>query len=153
MVRDGDTGLPRKIELSLVGDDQGFFTLETIGHDKSGVLSAMLKTADDVIIDREAEVRLNFYLLTLFFFILHLFPIFPILLPRPFHIVDNVRKLLPCFKLEEIVLSHAVKHPRKLAKKSGILFARLVAQDVFLVTQQERNGFQAFHANFSQFFL
>ena len=45
-----------QIDLSLVGDDEGFFSLESSGHDEDGVLTAMLKTAADVVIDRETEV-------------------------------------------------------------------------------------------------
>ena len=40
-----------------MGDDQGFFSLESDGHDEDGVLTAMLNTAADVVIDREMEVR------------------------------------------------------------------------------------------------
>ena len=39
-----------------MGDDEGFFSLESSGHDEDGVLTAMLKTAADVVIDRETEV-------------------------------------------------------------------------------------------------
>ena len=42
-----------------MGDDEGFFALESSGHDESGVLTAMLKTAADVVIDREAEAILS----------------------------------------------------------------------------------------------
>ena len=36
LVRDGDTGFPREIELSLVGDREGFFELDVGGHDETG---------------------------------------------------------------------------------------------------------------------
>ena len=42
-----------------MGDDEGFFSLESSGHDEDGVLTAMLKTAADVVIDRETEAILS----------------------------------------------------------------------------------------------
>lgn len=41
-VRDGDTGIPRKIELEILGDSENFFELEVFGHSPDGVLSASL---------------------------------------------------------------------------------------------------------------
>ena len=41
-VRDGDTGIPRKIELQILGDSENFFQLEVFGHSPDGVLSAAL---------------------------------------------------------------------------------------------------------------
>ena len=53
-MRDGDTGIPRKIELEILGDSENFFELEVFGHSSDGVLSASL-------------VSLNLKFLKLFF--------------------------------------------------------------------------------------
>ena len=60
LVRDGDTGLPRNIDLSIVGDDEGFFFIDTsAGHDESGLLKAVLRSSNDNFIDRERQSVLN----------------------------------------------------------------------------------------------
>lgn len=59
LARDGDSGLPRNLELSLEGDTQGFFALDISGHDDQGVLSATLRVAEGAVIDREKEVILS----------------------------------------------------------------------------------------------
>ena len=51
-VRDGDTGIPRPVELSLVGDKLQYFSLVTRGISPDGTLTASLVTSDNVI-DRE----------------------------------------------------------------------------------------------------
>ena len=52
-VRDGDTGIPRKLDLSIVGDTENFFELENLGHSEDGILSASLKKTSGNILDRE----------------------------------------------------------------------------------------------------
>jgi hypothetical protein len=52
-VRDGDTGIPRKLDLSSVGDTENFFELENLGHSEDGILSASLKKTSGNILDRE----------------------------------------------------------------------------------------------------
>ena len=52
-VRDGDTGIPRKIDLEILGDRENFFELEIFGHSPEGVLSASLKKSEGTILDRE----------------------------------------------------------------------------------------------------
>ena len=51
-VRDGDTGRPRPVELSLAGDGLGYFTLVQTSLTADGILTAALTTTDNVI-DRE----------------------------------------------------------------------------------------------------
>ncbi len=53
-VRDGDTGIPRKIALDIIGDTDNFFELEDHGHSPEGVLMASLKKTADNILDRES---------------------------------------------------------------------------------------------------
>ncbi len=61
LASDGDSGAPRKLELSLVGDEQGFFVIDTAeGHDENGVARATIVTAPESNIDREAEVRRDY---------------------------------------------------------------------------------------------
>ena len=55
-VRDGDTGIPRNIDLSIIGDTENFFELEEHGHSEDGILSASLKKTSGNILDRELEV-------------------------------------------------------------------------------------------------
>ena len=52
-MRDGDTGIPRKLDLSIVGDTENFFELENLGHSEDGILSASLKKTSGNILDRE----------------------------------------------------------------------------------------------------
>ena len=56
-MRDGDTGLPRDIDLSLLGDNLEFFVLdyERGSKDEEGVITATLRTSENNI-DREMEV-------------------------------------------------------------------------------------------------
>ena len=56
-VRDGDTGIPRKLDLSIVGDTENFFELENLGHSEDGILSASLKKTSGNTLDRELPVR------------------------------------------------------------------------------------------------
>ena len=58
LVRDGDTGKPRNIDVSLVGDVQKFFEIDVKGHDEKGVLSAALVKSQDTTLDREIEASL-----------------------------------------------------------------------------------------------
>ena len=58
-VRDGDTGIPRKLDLSIVGDTENFFELENLGHSEDGILSASLKKTSGNTLDRELPVRLG----------------------------------------------------------------------------------------------
>ena len=51
-MRDGDTGRPRPVELSLAGDTLGYFTLVQTSLTADGILTAALTTTDNVI-DRE----------------------------------------------------------------------------------------------------
>ena len=63
-VRDGDTGKPRKIELSIIGDNLGFFTLEDEKYDEStGRMTAWLTKSKDNILDREHPVSEIKYLI------------------------------------------------------------------------------------------
>ena len=55
-VRDGDTGIPRKINLEILGDREKFFELDVHGHSDEGVLSASLLKTDGTILDRELPV-------------------------------------------------------------------------------------------------
>lgn len=57
-VRDGDTGIPRDLELSIVGDKLGYFELENPSQNESGVLTAVLQTSG-TLIDRENREILN----------------------------------------------------------------------------------------------
>ena len=56
-VRDGDTGIPRKLDLSIVGDTENFFELENLGHSEDGILSASLKKTSGNTLDRELPVK------------------------------------------------------------------------------------------------
>ena len=56
-MRDGDTGIPRKLDLSIVGDTENFFELENLGHSEDGILSASLKKTSGNTLDRELPVR------------------------------------------------------------------------------------------------
>ena len=56
-VRDGDTGIPRKLDLSIVGDTENFFELENLKHSEDGILSASLKKTSGNTLDRELPVR------------------------------------------------------------------------------------------------
>ena len=56
LVRDGDTGKPRKIDVGLVGDVQNFFDVDVKGHDENGVLSAAIVKSEQTTLDREIEV-------------------------------------------------------------------------------------------------
>ena len=57
-VRDGDTGKPRKIELSIIGDRQGFFVLEDEKYEeKTGIMTAWLTKSNRNALDRENPVR------------------------------------------------------------------------------------------------
>ena len=58
LVRDGDTGKPRNIDVSLVGDVKMFFDIDVKGHDEKGVLSAALVKSQDTTLDREIEASL-----------------------------------------------------------------------------------------------
>ena len=56
-VRDGDTGKPRRIELSIVGDTLGFFSLEDEKYDEtSGRMTAWLTKSRETTLDRENPV-------------------------------------------------------------------------------------------------
>ena len=53
-VRDGDTGKPRKIDLTIIGDNLGFFALEDEKYDEeTGIMTAWLTKSKDNILDRE----------------------------------------------------------------------------------------------------
>ncbi len=52
-VRDGDTGIPRNIDLSIVGDVEDFFELEILNQSPEGILSASLKKSQGTVLDRE----------------------------------------------------------------------------------------------------
>ena len=56
-VRDGDTGIPRNLNLEIVGDTEDFFELEEVSTAKDGVLTASLKKKPGTILDRELPVR------------------------------------------------------------------------------------------------
>ena len=58
-VRDGDTGIPRKIDLEIIGDTENFFELEVHGHSEEGVLMASLKKTTGNVLDRESPVSLR----------------------------------------------------------------------------------------------
>ena len=56
-VRDGDTGKPRRIELSIVGDTLGFFSIEDEKYDEtSGRMTAWLTKSRETTLDRENPV-------------------------------------------------------------------------------------------------
>ena len=55
-MRDGDTGIPRKLELDIIGDIENFFELEVHGHTNEGVLMAYLKKTANTVLDRESPV-------------------------------------------------------------------------------------------------
>ena len=56
-VRDGDTGKPRRIELSIVGDTLGFFSLEDEKYDETtGRMTAWLTKSRETTLDRENPV-------------------------------------------------------------------------------------------------
>lgn len=55
-VRDGDTGIPRKVDLTIDGDDENLFELEDLGHSPEGILTALLKKSAGTVLDRELPV-------------------------------------------------------------------------------------------------
>ena len=69
-VRDGDTGIPRKLDLSIVGDTENFFELENLGHSEDGILSASLKKTSGNTLDRELPVRNSYKNKDIYFAIL-----------------------------------------------------------------------------------
>ncbi len=54
LARDGDTGRPRKLQLSLQGDSEELFELAEVEEVGEGVHRAVLKVKGDI--DREKEV-------------------------------------------------------------------------------------------------
>lgn len=58
IARDGDTGEPRDIELSIVGDSQDFFVLDVPEKSENVVFSTVLRKSDTTNLDREMEVIL-----------------------------------------------------------------------------------------------
>ena len=56
LVMDGDTGNPREVELSIVGDNLNYFSLSGQKYNPtSGVLSAILEKSQGTVLDREEE--------------------------------------------------------------------------------------------------
>ena len=55
-VRDGDTGIPRKLDLSIIGDTENFFELDEHGQSEDGILSASLRKTSGNTLDRELLV-------------------------------------------------------------------------------------------------
>ena len=49
VVRDGDTGIPRQVELSLQGDSLGYFQLARQQQAEDGTLTASIVTTDNLI--------------------------------------------------------------------------------------------------------
>ena len=58
LVRDGDTGQPRRLTLDLVDDPLGYFRIGSFRMDDDGVATASVVTSD-VAIDREADEILS----------------------------------------------------------------------------------------------
>lgn len=57
LVRDGDTGRPRRIDLSIAGDHQGLFSIGQQQYDEvTGVVSVTLIKSDGTVLDREDPV-------------------------------------------------------------------------------------------------
>lgn len=63
-VRDGDTGIPRKLDLTISGDNEGFFELENLGQSSDGILTASLRKTAGNVLDRELPVSLKITLTT-----------------------------------------------------------------------------------------